>query len=239
MRFFQHLLRPHSQSGIRQDPEYGFLHIGKTGGTTIASLLNEAASHNYRTPRVLGHDYSMKQAMCEFPNIKLSVTIRDPIERIISGFNSRLRQSRPSYTALWKSEEAVAYLWFPTVTDFFNAKISDNERLKSAALWAEQAMGHVRRGYVYHFESPEFLEQNKHRLYFVGKLDDLSRSAFRYLEPCGVPKSFCDDRLVRKHCGAGTTQSSRDTLCPDLVKTLRDIYADEYAIYDKLLSIAK
>jgi len=216
-------------------PSYGFLHIGKTGGTSVRYAIEQTQKEGYATPVIFGHDARMANIVKENPSIRLSFTLRDPIERMVSSFNSRMRQSRPSYTAVWKPEEAIAYLWFPTVIDFFRARLSDQEREKSAGIFAEQAMGHVRRGYEYHFHSREFLEKKLKNIYFAGRLESLSADFHRYFEPCGVPEAVVGKHAGVRHSGLDSTDLSLDEIDDEMRARLKDLYKKEYEIYDFLI----
>lgn len=216
-------------------PLYGYLHIGKTGGTSVRYVIEKCREDGYSPPVIFGHAARLPVIVKENPGIRVSFTLRDPIERMISSFNSRMRQSRPTYTAVWKPEEAIAYLWFPTVLDFFRARLSTEERMKSAGIFAEQAMGHVKRGYVYHFHSVKFLKKNLDRIYFVGDIENLRRNFHRYFDPCGIPASLVEQHAGTRHSGLDSTESTLREIDGDLMGALKRFYEKEYEIYDFLM----
>jgi hypothetical protein len=135
-------------------------------------------------------------------------------------------------------EEAIGYLWFPTVWDFFDAKLSDDERMKSAALFVERHFGHIHRGYRYYFESIDFLRLNRDRFYFVGHIDALSENFQRYFEPTDVPAALLKTRPTRLHArpaaeGAATARSA------DFMRRLREVYDEEYRLYEYLQELSE
>lgn len=218
---------------------YAYIHIGKTGGTSVGKLSKKANDAGYETPKALGHDTQLKKASADFPNALFSFTIRDPIERMISAFDSRMRQSRPAYTALWKTEEAVCYLWFPTSFDFFKALLSEDEREKSAGLFALHNLGHIRRGYRYHFGSVASLRSLRDRIYYIGELEAGSAAHMGYFEPTGVPDEFLETNQIHAHSGGGSTTSSKLMIPVTMLTELKDYFSEEYEVYEELKHIAK
>ena len=90
----------------------------------------------------------------------MALILRDPLERTISGFNSRLRQGRPTYTSLWKPAEAVAFAQFPDVRRYLDALIADDEWSLSACAYARRHVTHLRWNYRYYFRSAEAVREN-------------------------------------------------------------------------------
>lgn len=216
---------------------YAFLHMAKTGGTSIRSAIREADAQGFNPPDILGHETTLKSILKHHPNTRISVTLRDPLDRIESAFESRMRQSRPSYTALWKAEEAICYLWFPTLDDFLQAKLSSDERTHSAVLFAERYMGHIRRGYEYHFHSVDFVKKHKDRFYFIGDISRLSVDFCKYFEPTDVPSAFLETVPKRLHVGGAP--NTRSIVLQDLRSELQGAYEAEYEIYEYLRSLSK
>ena len=217
---------------------YAYIHIGKTGGTSIANISQKAVEVGYDVPKKLGHDVRLATAAKTFPNAAFSFTIRDPIARMISAFDSRLRQSRPSYTALWKPEEAISYLWFPTSFDFFTALLASDERQKSAGLFAKHHLGHIRRGYEFHFESIEKLRELENRIYYVGQLESGVTSQAGYFKGLSIPSTFVEQFNTHKHSGGSSTADMISKLPDDMLADLRNYFRVEYEIYEDLKRIA-
>ena len=81
------------------NPGLGFLHIPKTGGSGIRALGRNAVERGLPFPSGFSHGWTLEEIRRRFPQMKLAFILRDPLERAISGFNSRLRQGRPPHHA--------------------------------------------------------------------------------------------------------------------------------------------
>ena len=139
---------------------YAFLHVGKTGGSGIAKLSRTLIDSGYRPPIKFNHAWKMREIIRVYPKLRLAVVLRDPLERIVSGFNSRLRQGLPYRRIPWRKGEEKAFSFFPNVCDFLRSLISEDEKSKSAAMFAINNISHLRRGYVYHFHSVDFIRKS-------------------------------------------------------------------------------
>lgn len=147
------------------DPRYVFMHVGKTGGTSINVFFQNCHKAGLRVPIVLNHNWSFQMARLRYPNAKIIVVLRDPLERIISGFNFRLREGRP-HGHPWTSNEAIAYGHFCNAESFMNALCSDEPQHISALGFCFRNINHLRRGYKFHFgdlhKEPLFSVKNIH-----------------------------------------------------------------------------
>ena len=79
--------------------EVGFLHLPKTGGSGIVSLGRKLVKDGQPFPVCFSHVWSFADVRERYPKMRVTVVVRDPLERAISGFNSRLRQGRPPHHA--------------------------------------------------------------------------------------------------------------------------------------------
>jgi hypothetical protein len=86
------------------------LHVPKTGGTAVRHTL-QAIARQHPTLRL--HDHRTKVADCP-PDSIVFVVVRDPLERFVSSFNSRLRRGRPRYDYAWTLGERAAFTAFRT-----------------------------------------------------------------------------------------------------------------------------
>lgn len=132
-----------------------FLHIGKTGGTFLKSLALENDDHASKL-YVGKHGDTLTTTIRDFGrHRKLGFFFRNPEDRFISGFQSRLRRGRPTYNVDWTSGEAAAFSFFATPNDLAEALTSDDERLKSAASFAFGHIFHLKHGYAHYLNSSE------------------------------------------------------------------------------------
>jgi hypothetical protein len=221
----------------RRNWRYAFLHIGKNAGSTIGDFLLALSGQGHRPPVVLGHDWTLQDVARRYPWMKISFVIRDPLDRIVSGFNSRLRQGRPRNQNLWQPDEAIAFSHFRDVDEFLRACISDDEHRLSAARFARHHIQHVRDGYVHHFGSVEALRRHSHRIHCVGLVDDLDPFLTRLLAPTGVDYAAVRSMLKDQHRAALRSSALLEKFSAPELERLRSFFSDEYAIYDELMSM--
>jgi hypothetical protein len=139
-------------------PAICVLHIGKTAGTFFRDVL-QSASGLPDELMFLDHKHTLASTLRDFgSNRKVVLLFRNPAERFVSAFYSRLRQGRPTYNSIWTPSEAVSFLFFSTPTELAEALFSSDERARSAAEFAMKSIQHISRGYEYFLESPEALE---------------------------------------------------------------------------------
>ena len=175
-------------------PPY-ILHIGKTGGNSLKELLAALTTERRRElgvgrlPVILPHSESR---LSEWPLWKRRASFmfvyRDPVDRYVSGFYSRLRQGRPTSAAgsrLWSSAEAAAFKWFNNPNDCFEALDARDQRVRSAALFAFSAIMHLRRDHAHYLGQPQdWLARSRRALYFC-PLPMLSANVHRFFRDNG------------------------------------------------------
>ena len=208
--------------------KYLLLHIGKTGGTSLGTLIRSLKSQD-PTLRIskLGHKWTLPVLARKRPNSKIGFVIREPASRFVSGFNSRLRSGRPAHESVWKTHEAIVYSFFPTANDLAESLCSDDERLRSAAEFAMKNIMHLRRGYEMHLGGIETLKKLESRIYCVCDLEDLNKHVYDFFKPLGLKEAQIADHLEHRHQGAASPPLS------DLaMQNLRKYWAREFEIYE-------
>ena len=127
---------------------YCFLHIGKTAGTAIRAVI---AQHKETHPDarldVFTHETTLPDLLGIHPESSVTFFIRDPVERFVSGFNSRLRFGRPRYNVPWTEDEAAAFTRFPTPNALGEA-LSEEHADWRAASAAMTSIYHARLDFV-------------------------------------------------------------------------------------------
>ena len=140
--------KPMTAPSSASDTSLCLLHIGKTGGTFLKSVLKHNSTKLPKSLKVLSHFDTVFSTRKELgPKRQLAFIFREPTARFRSGFMSRLRQGRPVYESLWTNEEAIAFNWFATPNSLAEALGSEDDRLRSAALFAMQHIRHIKLGY--------------------------------------------------------------------------------------------
>lgn len=210
---------------------FGFLHVGKTGGNTVQEYIEPLAAAHGVEFRSFGHDVRLRDALATDPEMKLSLVVRDPAERFVSAFWSRLRNGRPKRNSLWSPEEAVAFQWFATPDELARALEAEDERLTSAAFFAMNAISHLRRNFAWALGSPEYLEQVRDRLFFVAVLDDLDQRLPEMAGRMNLPRSALPASPRHVHVRP-EGRSSADELSEPGLASLRRFWAADFAIYD-------
>lgn len=212
-------------------PEIGFLHIGKTGGNSISHIRNclDVKSDEFR---VFGHRFDAQSIFSEHQDIKIGCVVRDPIERATSGFYSRLRQGRPKNQILWRPAEAIAFQYFSSLNDLAEALSSSDERLKSAALYALNAITHIKRGYQHHFHSVHFVKEHQHRFYCVCQIEHLDARLHDFFSPLGIAEADVRRHQQRRHVADYPSAHAHSSLTSKARDNLRFQFKKEYDIYD-------
>ncbi|MCO6483500.1 MAG: sulfotransferase family 2 domain-containing protein [Flavobacteriales bacterium] len=207
----------------RSKPVVHFLHIPKTGGTAIKHALQGAVSPKFE---IALHDHGFRLA--DVPIGEFAVFfLREPIDRFVSGFNSRLRQGKPRYSSKWTADEAIAFERFSTPNDLAEALLSGDEATKQAALHAMNSISHVRDKFSHWFG--EKLDLADPRILFVGfqdRLDQDFASLARLLALKDIPALPSSDKDAHRN----PPEMSR-TLSPKAIATIQDWYADDLDLY--------
>lgn len=145
-----------------------FLHIGKTGGSSIKhALSNDLRQANY--------DIKIHRHSTHLEDIpigdKVFFFLRDPADRFVSAFNSRKRQGRPKTFQPWSINETTAFNLFETADDLARA-LSSNDN--DAAKEAMQHIFHVKNHLWEWFINEEYLRTRLDDILFVGNLASIT-----------------------------------------------------------------
>jgi hypothetical protein len=163
------------------------LHIGKTGGTYLRSLLEHNQDRIPSNLHILGHEDTIKTTRKKYgEGRELAFIFRDPTERFVSGFNSRLRQGRPTYNSIWSTGEAAAFQWFSTPNALAEALSSPDERMRSAALFSMENISHLKNNYAFFLKNVALLRQEDARIRVCVNLCDLDRFLPQIMARLGI-----------------------------------------------------
>lgn len=207
--------------------KYLLLHIGKTGGTSLDALISKlkADDPDLRISK-LSHSWKLRAIARRRPHTQIGFVIRDPAERFVSAFNSRMRSGRPTYDYGWKPEEAIVYAFFATANELAEALGADDERLKSAAQFAMKNIAHLRKGYEHHLGGIDLLEKLRDRIYCVCDLSDLNDRVYDFFAPLGLDEEKVRSRFEHMHQAKDAQPLSELGL-----RNLRAVWAREFEIY--------
>ena len=222
-----------------RNPQLGFLHIPKTGGSGISSLGKKAVERHQPFPCSFPHGWRFAEIRKAFPDMRIAFILRDPLERMISGFNSRLRQGRPTYNKLWSPGEAAAFALFPSVKHYLDALISQDEYHRSACAYAQRQIQHLRWNYSFYFRSPELVRADTGHIALVGRIEETDR----FIDALCLEAGFAPDKIAglyeRRHESKVKPDGVLSAYGPGEVAKMRARLAAEYAIYDVLTELAQ
>lgn len=167
--------------------------------------------------------------ICEIhPECSVIFFVRDPIERFVSGFNSRLRCGRPRYDVPWTKDEKATFERFPTANSLGEA-LSPHHTDWPAAKAAMNSIYHARLDLVHYLHSVAFLEAEKERIAFIGETRSFDAD-LNLLKKC-----IDIDRVIQAPSDAVGAHRNPAELNRSLSMraniNLRRWYADDYRIY--------
>lgn len=212
----------------RDAPTTCLLHIGKTGGTYLRSIVEHNIDRATNPIEHPWHRATLATTANKYgPNRRFAFVFRDPAERFVSGFNSRMRMGKPTHNAVWTADEAVTFMFFETPNDLAEALYSENERLLSASRFAMKAINHLRRNYSFYFESADNLLAERANLAACVELTDLSENLSPFLARIGLPDWQMP--AIPLHNKTPKTPSPLSKLAQ---QNLHKFWAEEFAIYE-------
>lgn len=211
--------------------KYALLHIGKTGGTAAKTVLkanNTLGIGEYVAPykHEVGLARVAEQDMCE----RLMFFVREPVDRFVSAFNSRLRKGYPRHNSEWNVREEVAFEHFKTPNELAEGLSSDDPEIREVAVGSMLVIGHLRRGYEFYLGSVELLEQEKDRIFFIGAVEHFEQDFGLMRQFLGVSPEL---QLPTDERGAHRTPDSFDKNISETGrKNVQNFFRSDYEIYD-------
>ena len=203
-----------------------FLHIGKTGGSAIRSVLDDNKETSQYIIEIHGHATSIK----DIPNgEKIIFFLRDPISRFISGFYSRKRKGQPRYNIEWKPLEKKIFTTFETPNAL---ALALSDETSEDYILANEAMNHIQhlRHYNNWYINFEYFEQRKKDIFFIGFQESLDQDFIKLKEKLFLDKKF---DLPRDDIGAHRNPKGLDRhLEVKARKILLEFYKEDILFYD-------
>ena len=118
-----------------------FLHVGKTGGSAVKSVLNDFRETPEYSLVLHGHKISLR----DVPNGELVVFfLRDPISRFVSGFYSRQRKGEPCYSIKWRPIEKEVFQRFSTPNEMAVSLADERSSGHALAVRAMESVNHFK-----------------------------------------------------------------------------------------------
>ncbi len=215
-------------------PPLCLLHIGKTGGTYLRTVLRHNRSHWSRPIQVLRHRATLASTAESYGDTRqIAFTFRNPSARFVSAFYSRQRQGRPTFQHGWSAEEAATFLWFETAEELALALTSSQPRRQSAALFAMSAITHLRRNTAFYLHGRQQLRLNRGQIIMCVDTVELDARLPAVMARLGVSE-FTIPSDPKRHASPvplpPLSQAAEDAL--------RQHWAGEYQLYDTCRQIA-
>jgi hypothetical protein len=160
--------------------------------------------------------------------------VRDPVDRFVSGFSSRLRKGEPRFHVPWSEAEARAFAMFPSPEELGLALASRGAE-RAAAELAMRSIGHVRSAYSDWFGSPAAIRRRERDILWIGFLDGLDEQMPELATRLGVPALVlpADDFAAHR-----STAESKPSLAPEARDALAVWYRRDYEFLDVCRDLA-
>ena len=163
-----------------------FLHIGKTGGSAVKSVLK-----NYQeTPKYLiklhGHGTSLNDVP---KGDSVIFFLRDPVSRFISGFYSRQRKGQPRYYSEWTPQEKKVFEHFSTPNEVAISLGNDQSTDHSLAIMAMNSVGHFKRYNKWYIDFGYF-KSRLHDIIFIGFQESLDDDFIKLKSILEIPQDI-------------------------------------------------
>jgi hypothetical protein len=210
------------------------LHVGKTGGSAVKEGIRGPIRGVHSTydgvapgTRIIVHPHGIDLATVPARD-DVVFFLRDPVDRYVSGFNSRLREARPRFLIPWSEAERVAFTRFPTPDALATAIGSDDPETRDAARRAMRAIRHVRTRLADWLGDPSLLERRRSHIIFVGWCETLDQDFERLKAQLRLPE---DRRLPDDPAKAHRAPDGQDrSLSPGGIANLRSWYRTDYEL---------
>jgi len=190
-------------------------------------------------PCTFSHGWTVAEIRQRYPRLRIALLVRDPLERTISGFNSRLRQGRPTYRRMWAPAEAVAFAMFPEVTRYLDALMADDEWSISACAYAQRHITHLRHNYGYYFRNPRNVRDHADAIALVGRIEATEAFIDALLAEAGIPAARFAGLYHRRHEAAVPTARVLERYSAGDIARMRARLGNEYSIYNALVRLAE
>lgn len=201
-----------------------FLHIRKTGGTALKSVLG---SHQI-TPVAVLHMHPHRIGLAHVPRThRIMFVTRDPVARFVSGFGSRLRQGAPAHNVPWSRDEQLAFSRFPDANSLALALDPGHEK-HAEAMHAMKSITHLDCSYWDWFGDERTLMARRDSILFAGQIESFEAD-FEELKTALQLPSSVELPGDPKMANAASSQSrGAHLLEPCAVELLRSWYKRDY-----------
>jgi hypothetical protein len=201
-----------------------FLHLRKTGGTTLKSVLGP----HQITPKCVLHLHPHRFTLAHVPKgHRVMFVIRDPVSRYVSGFGSRLRKGAPAHHVEWSADEELAFSRFPDPNSLALALDPAHPAHKDA-VHAMRTISHLQCSYWDWFIDEEVMAAREDAILFIGSIESFEPDFELLKKPLGLPSG-----LTLPKDSKSTNRNSSDPnrpppLEPAALELVRSWYRRDY-----------
>ena len=200
------------------------LHIGKTGGNSLRTALLPYVDKCSLI--IHGHEITLQNIPS---GQKVLFVVRDPVERFVSGFNSRLRRGLPLNLAEWTQGERIAFARFGTPNDLAAALGSENLVEQAAARAAMSEIYHPSRALSFWLHSSDYVLKRRADIVFIASTEHLNSDFECIKRLLDLPRAA---RLPEDEIGRHATPAGFQTcLSEEAASNLRQWYYPDYTIF--------
>lgn len=207
-------------------PRAHFLHIGKSGGTAVKTALKPLVEAGPFDLVLHRHPFTL----AKIPEGEaFFFSLRDPIERFVSGFSSRQREGRPRHYRPWGPYERLAFSRFETANALALALWSEDDDERQAAEQAMRSVQHLNSVWSWFGSAEAFRARERFllKVLFVDHLDDDFAELVDILGLGPLGPVLPHDDVARNR-----TPSKPEPLDDQAVANLRQWYAPDYEFFE-------
>ena len=209
------------------------LHIGKTGGTAVKSVLRGNENSGDYTIILHEHGFELKNVPL---GEKVVFFVRDPVSRFVSGFYGRQRQDLPRHDAPWTPGEEVAFRRFKTPNELALALSADDEELRTAAVDAIRVISHLNSPHWRWFKNERYFLFRRSAVLFIGFQETLKEDFAMLKEILNLPRGLS---LPEDEFGSHSNPKSVDRRLDDqAIRNLKIWYARDYQFLELCKDLA-
>jgi hypothetical protein len=206
-----------------------FLHIGKTGGSAVKSVLKEFIE----TPQYILNLHGHATALNDVPEGNSVVFfLRDPVSRFVSGFYSRKRKGQPRYYSEWSPKEKEVFEHFATPNEIAISLANDQSEDHSLAKMAMESVQHF-KPYSKWYVDFDYFKLRLDDILFIGFQESLDADFMALKNILKIPQDITlpTDDIIAHRNPKGIDKS----ICENGIEALREWYSDDL----KFISLCK
>ncbi len=201
-----------------------FLHLRKTGGTTLKSVLG---AHQV-TPKSVLHLHPHRFTLAHVPcGHRVMFVTRDPVSRFVSGFTSRLRKGAPAHHVDWSADEELAFSRF-TDPNSLAIALDPAHPSHADAVHAMRTISHLQCSYWDWFIDEKRFAARADDILFIGRIESFDDDFERLKEPLGLPSDLSLPRDPKATNQGSPVAGNKPALEPAAIALVKDWYRRDY-----------